>query len=109
MSTLGFPEEFRDLGGAPTVEGRSLLAAAADAFGLNQRPDRARTSCVANNAVQTALRICTGDEGKPFGFGDQVADPNPPQAAAVKCRGSERCGNAGPVIRQARSREASVS
>jgi hypothetical protein len=26
--------------------------------------------------VQTALRNYTGDEGGPFGFGDQVADPN---------------------------------
>jgi hypothetical protein len=45
--------------------------------------------------VQTALRNYTGDEGRPFGFGDQVADPKPPQAAAVKCRGGERCGKAG--------------
>src|SRR5262245_47787222 len=37
--------------------------------------------------IQTALRNCTGDEGRPFGFGDQVADPKPPRAAAVKCRG----------------------
>jgi len=28
----------------------------------------------------------------PFGFGDQVADSKPPQAAAVKSRGGERCG-----------------
>ena len=48
--------------------------------------------------VQTALRNCTGDEGRPFGFGDQVADPKPPQAAAVKSRGSERCGKAGTMI-----------
>jgi hypothetical protein len=34
--------------------------------------------------VQTALRNYTGDEGGPFGFGDQVAHPKPPQAAAVK-------------------------
>jgi hypothetical protein len=40
--------------------------------------------------VQTALRNCTGDEGRPFGFGDQVADPKPPRAAAVKSRGGER-------------------
>ena len=37
--------------------------------------------------VQTASRNCTGDGGGPFGFGDQVADPKPPQAAAVKSRG----------------------
>src|SRR6516162_10158793 len=48
--------------------------------------------------VQTALRNCTGDEDRPFGFGDQVADPKPPQAAAVKSRGGERCGKAGTVI-----------
>ena len=48
--------------------------------------------------VQTALRNCAGDEGRPFGFGDQVADPKPPQAAAVKSRGGERCGNAGTMI-----------
>jgi hypothetical protein len=48
--------------------------------------------------VQTALRNCTGDEGGPFGFGDQVADPKPPQAAAVKSRGGERCGKAGTMI-----------
>ena len=28
--------------------------------------------------VQTAVRNCTRDEGGPFGFGDQVADPKPP-------------------------------
>ena len=46
----------------------------------------------------------TRDEGKPFGFGDQVADPKPPQAAVVKSDGGERCGNVGTVSRQARSR-----
>src|SRR5262244_1816221 len=40
--------------------------------------------------VQTASRNCTGDGGGPFGFGDQVADPKPPQAAAVKNRGGEQ-------------------
>jgi hypothetical protein len=48
--------------------------------------------------VQTALRNCTGDEGGPFGFGDQVADSKPPQAAAVKSRGGERCGKVGTMI-----------
>jgi hypothetical protein len=48
--------------------------------------------------VQTALRNCTGDEGRPFGFGDQVADPKPPRAAAVKSRGGERRGKAGTMI-----------
>ena len=49
-------------------------------------------------SVQTALRTCTGDEGGPFGFGDQVADPKLPQAAAVKSRGGERCGKVGTMI-----------
>ena len=48
--------------------------------------------------VHTALRNCTGDEGGPFGFGDQVADPKPPRAAAVKSRGGERHGNVGTMI-----------
>jgi hypothetical protein len=34
-------------------------------------------------------------EGRSFGFGDQVADPKPPQAAVVKCHGGERCGKVG--------------
>jgi hypothetical protein len=38
------------------------------------------------------------DEGRPFGFGDQVADPKPPQAAVVKSHGSERCGKARTMI-----------
>ena len=48
--------------------------------------------------VHTAVRNCTRDEGRPFGFGDQVADPKPPRAAAVKSRGGERRGNAGTMI-----------
>jgi hypothetical protein len=48
--------------------------------------------------VQTAVRNCTRDEGGPFGFGDQVADPKPPQAAVVKSHGGERCGNVGAMI-----------
>ena len=48
--------------------------------------------------VQTAVRNCTRDEGGPFGFGDQVADPKRPQAAVVKSHGGERCGNAGTMI-----------
>ena len=43
-------------------------------------------------------RNCTGDEGRSFGFGDQVADPKPPQAAVVKSHGGERCGNVGAKI-----------
>ena len=48
--------------------------------------------------VHTVARNCTRDEGWPFGFGDQVADPKPPRAAAVKSRGGERRGNVGTVI-----------
>ena len=47
--------------------------------------------------VETAVRNCTRDEGGPFGFGDQVADPKPPQAAVVKSHGgvvSRRCESA---------------
>jgi hypothetical protein len=44
------------------------------------------------------MRNCTRDEGGPFGFGDQVADPKPPQAAVVKSDGGERCGNVGTMI-----------
>ena len=40
-------------------------------------------------------RNCTRDEGGPFGFGDQVADPKPQQAAVVKSDGGERCGKVG--------------
>ena len=59
----------------------------------NDRPYRERVS-----PVQTALRNCTGDEGGPFEFGDQVADPKPPRAAVVKIHGRERRGNAGTMI-----------
>jgi hypothetical protein len=48
--------------------------------------------------VQTAIRNCTRDEGRSFGFGDQVADPKPPQAALVKSHGGERCGKVGTMI-----------
>jgi hypothetical protein len=48
--------------------------------------------------VHTAMRNCTRDEGRSFGFGDQVADPKPPQAAVVKSDGGERCGNVGAMI-----------
>jgi hypothetical protein len=34
----------------------------------------------------------------PFGYGDQVADPKPPQAAVVKSDGGERYGNVGTKI-----------
>src|SRR6185295_5565637 len=68
------------------------------------RPRRLRgtvSSCLASRVtpVQTALRNCTGDEGGPFGYDDQVVDPMPPRAAAVKSRGGERRGKAGTMIR----------
>src|SRR6185295_16360929 len=59
--------------------------------------------------VQTAVRNCTRDEGGPFGFGDQVADLKPPQAAVVKSHGGERCGKAETRFRQAWLREANAS
>src|ERR1700680_4958344 len=59
----------------------------------NDRPYRERAS-----PIHTAVRNCTGDEGGPFGFGDQVADPKPPQAATAKSHGSERYGNVGTMI-----------
>src|SRR6202162_30726 len=48
--------------------------------------------------VHTAMRNCTRDEGRPFGFGDQVASLTRPQAAVVKSDGGERCGNVGTMI-----------
>ena len=61
--------------------------------------DRSELGLVSRaSPVQTAVRNCTRDEGGPFGFGDQVADPKPPQAAVVKSHGGERCGNAGTMI-----------
>src|SRR2546430_13269801 len=48
--------------------------------------------------VHTVVRNCTRDEGGPFGFGDQVADPKPPQAAVAKSHGGKRCGNVGTTI-----------
>ena len=38
------------------------------------------------------------DGGRSFGFGDQDADPKPPQAAVVKSHGGERCGNVRTMI-----------
>jgi hypothetical protein len=48
--------------------------------------------------VQTEVRNYTRDEGRPFGFGDQVVDPKPPQAAVDKIHGGEHCGNVGTKI-----------
>ena len=35
---------------------------------------------------------------RPFGFGDQVADPKPPRAALAKSHGRERRGKVGTMI-----------
>ena len=48
--------------------------------------------------VQTAVRNCTRDEGRPFGFGNQVLIPSHRKLLRLKCRGGERCGNAGTMI-----------
>ena len=57
-----------------------------------------RVLCHEAKAVQTAARNFIGDEGRSFGFGDQVADPEPQRAALVKSQGAERCGNVGTII-----------
>src|SRR5258708_5022297 len=59
--------------------------------------------------VHTATRNCTGDEGGPFGFGNQVLISSHRKLLRSKSCGGERCGNAGTRIRQAPSREASAS
>ena len=56
------------------------------------------TLCHEAQPVQTAAHNFMGDEGRSFGFGDQVADPKPPRAALVKSHGGERCGNVGTMI-----------
>ena len=38
------------------------------------------------------------NEGRSFGFGNQVADPKRPGPALVKSHGGERCGNVGTMI-----------
>src|SRR5262245_58150977 len=48
--------------------------------------------------VQTAVRNCTRNEGGPCEFGDQAANPKPPQAAVAKSHRDEHCGNAGTMI-----------
>src|SRR5258707_13144528 len=78
--------------GPPTVPAPRIKAYRA-AAGLGPTSEMGLVSRVA--PVQTAVRNCTKDEGRPFGFGDQVADPKPPRAAAVKSRGGERRGKVG--------------
>ena len=100
-------------GAEPALQGRSLRAARTQRSSseptILQRFDQfecgistalmSESGLVSRVApVQTAVRTCTRDEGSPFGFGDQVADPKPPRAAAVKSRGGERRGNAGTMI-----------
>jgi hypothetical protein len=53
-------------------------------------------SCVTKRGRFKWLRA-TLSEMK-VGFGDQVADPKPPQAALVKSQGGERCGKVGTMI-----------
>src|ERR1700751_1127619 len=79
---LGLRARFKELAG------NMLFGPGSSGLGLVSRA----------SPVQTAVRNCTRDEGGPFGFGDQVADPKPPQAAVVKSHGGERCGNAGTMI-----------
>ena len=55
-------------------------------------------SCVTKRSRFKRLRATLGDEGRSFGFGDQVVDPKPPRAAAVKSRGGERRGKVGAMI-----------
>src|SRR5262249_8673213 len=54
-----------------------------------------RFLCHEHRRSKRRCATCTRDEGGPFEVGDQVADFKPPQAAAVKSRGGERCGNVG--------------
>src|SRR5262245_40217843 len=67
-------------------------------FAWRAGPESAPGRVSRASPVHTATRNCTGDEGGPFGFGDQVADPKPPQAAVAKSHGSEGCGNVGTMI-----------
>src|SRR5271163_642329 len=81
---------------AAASAGASLIAETLLFF---NRPVHSATGLVSRvTPVHTAMRNCTRDEGRPFGFGDQVADPKPPQAAVVKSDGGERCGKVGAMI-----------
>jgi len=70
---------------------------------------------VAFGSCVTSIAMSTGDAQlyerwrRALRVRQSGADLKPPQAAAVKSRGGERCGNAGTRFRQARSREASAS
>src|ERR1700732_3544876 len=82
------------------TQDRLGIAAMTTRFGICRDAHSASESGLVSRVspVHTAVRNCTRDEGMPFGFGDQVADPKPPRVAAVKSRGGERRGNAGTMI-----------
>jgi hypothetical protein len=83
---ISFEGKLRDnCGGRQIPVARRLATTTRSGMGLVSRV----------TPVHTAMRNCTRDEGRPFGFGDQVADPKPPQAAVAKSDGGERCGNVG--------------
>src|SRR5262249_17325257 len=65
---------------------------------VNRKPTSAMGLVSRVTPVHTAMRNCTRDEGRPFGVGDQVADPKPPRAAVVKNDGGERCRKVGTMI-----------
>jgi hypothetical protein len=77
---------FRDMsvGSGPTRRGGTLsgvtydgtldLSASSTLYVANGLPARGLVSRV--TPVHTALRNCTGDEGRPFGFGDQALIPS---------------------------------
>jgi hypothetical protein len=48
--------------------------------------------------MSTAVHNCTRDEGGPFEFGNQVLISSHRKLLRLKCRGGERCGNAGTMI-----------
>jgi len=61
--------------------GKSWVSGSTDGRRERRREGQPWILCHEHRRSKTALRNCTGDEGGPFGFGDQVADPNPPRSA----------------------------
>jgi len=62
---------------------------------------KVRDAAILDAASRPGFRyanVITDAQRRPFGFGDQVAVPKPPQAAVDKIRGGERCGKAGTMI-----------
>ena len=51
--------------------------------------------------VHTAMRNCTGDEGRSFEVGNQVLISSHRKLLSSKSDGGERCGKAGTRFRQA--------